>query len=431
VGAIVAALGLCLLGALPGQAAIREVTTLADSGPGSLRQVLAEAQEGDTITFGVTGTILLSSGPLIIAQDVHIDGPGADHLTISGNQTSQVFLVQSGVTATIEAVTIRDGHSNSAGGGILNFNDGTLTVTNSTLAGNTALGGGGIANLGTLTVTNSTVADNTAQNGGGIANLGTLTVTNSTLAGNTALGGGGIYNDGTLTIQNTIVATSTSGGDCSVSGSSFIVEGENLATDGTCPGFMQVTAAELHLGPLTNNGGPTLTHALLPGSYAIDAGENTLCANDPVNNLDQRGQPRPLDGDGDGTAVCDIGAYEAQAEALFSFSGFFPPLDNPPTVNLLKAGQAVPVQFSLGGDQGLTIFAADSPTSQPVNCQDGTAENLIEPTVTAGGSGLSYDPDTDTYTYVWKTQKAWAGTCRQLVVTLTDGTEHLATFEFK
>jgi len=117
--------------------------------------------------------------------------------------------------------------------------------------------------------------------------------------------------------------------------------------------------------------------------------------------------------------------------AIYDFSGFFQPVDNLPTLNMVKAGQAIPVKFSLNGDQGLDIFAAGYPKSQSIACDSTTGVDGIEETVTAGSSSLAYDPSTDTYTYVWKTNKAWANTCRQLVLRLDDGTYHQANFKFK
>jgi hypothetical protein len=114
----------------------------------------------------------------------------------------------------------------------------------------------------------------------------------------------------------------------------------------------------------------------------------------------------------------------------FNFTGFFPPVDNPPTINTVKAGSAIPVKFSLGGDQGLNILAPGSPASQQIACDSQAPTDAIEATVSAGGSSLSYDPATDQYTYVWKTNKSWAGTCRQLDVQLSDGSHHVADFKF-
>jgi len=122
---------------------------------------------------------------------------------------------------------------------------------------------------------------------------------------------------------------------------------------------------------------------------------------------------------------------EATVRVIFNWAGFFQPVDNLPTLNSVKAGQAIPVKFSLGGNQGLSIFAPGSPASVQIACDSGAVLDDIETTVTAGGSSLSYSAGDDRYNYVWKTDKAWAGTCRQLIVTLTDGTTHVANFKFK
>jgi Bacterial surface protein, Ig-like domain/HYR domain/Domain of unknown function DUF11 len=115
----------------------------------------------------------------------------------------------------------------------------------------------------------------------------------------------------------------------------------------------------------------------------------------------------------------------------YNYSGFFPPVANPPTVNVVKAGRAVPVKFSLSGDKGLDIFAAGFPQTVGTACDTSAPLSDVTETVTAGGSSLSYDPVADQYIYVWKTQTSWAGTCRQLIFTLNDGTQHIANFEFK
>jgi hypothetical protein len=115
---------------------------------------------------------------------------------------------------------------------------------------------------------------------------------------------------------------------------------------------------------------------------------------------------------------------------LYNFTGFFSPVDNLPTFNVVNAGKGVPVKFSLSGNKGLSIFAAGYPMSVVINC-DGSVEDEIENTVNAGQSSLSYDASTDQYNYVWKTQNSWAGTCRQLIVKLNDGTEHKANFRFR
>jgi hypothetical protein len=121
---------------------------------------------------------------------------------------------------------------------------------------------------------------------------------------------------------------------------------------------------------------------------------------------------------------------ECVYSVVFDFRGFFRPVDNPPTLNAVKAGSGIPVKFSLSGDQGLYIFALGYPLSYRVDCNTSAPLDTVEQTVTAGGSSLSYDADADQYVYVWKSDKAWAGTCRHLDVTLIDGTRHIAHFKF-
>jgi hypothetical protein len=199
---------LCLI-ALSTQAATITVTNTNDSGAGSLRQAIADANDGDTIDFGVTGTITLTTGELPVYKSISINGPGSDHLTVDGNHASGVFQVQvdSGGPAAISGLTITNG-SAIHGGGISNEST-TLTVRNCTISGNsatTAFGtGGGIDNdvafsNGMLEVINCTISGNSAgDNGGGIYNYGgswtaSVKVVNSTLSGNAArFYGGGIY----------------------------------------------------------------------------------------------------------------------------------------------------------------------------------------------------------------------------------------------
>jgi len=127
----------------------------------------------------------------------------------------------------------------------------------------------------------------------------------------------------------------------------------------------------------------------------------------------------------------NIASLTQAYSVVYSFSGFFRPVDNPPTLNLAKAGSAIPVKFSLSGNQGLSILAAGYPKSKEISCDTSALLDAIEATVTAGSSSLSYDPIADQYVYVWKTDKAWAGTCRQLMVRLDDLTDHVANFKFK
>jgi hypothetical protein len=131
--------------------------------------------------------------------------------------------------------------------------------------------------------------------------------------------------------------------------------------------------------------------------------------------------------DEEGNVDSEISTYQV----IWHFAGFFAPLDNRPTINVMRAGASVPVKFSLAGDQGLAIMAGGSPSSQRISCDSGAPLAPVEETVTAGGSGLSYDATSDQYTYVWKTERSWAGTCRQLIVTLADGTSHRADFSLR
>jgi hypothetical protein len=370
--------------ALP--ATIIVVTNTNDSGPGSLRQALADANDGDTINFdsSLNGQkITLTSGELNVDKDVTITGPGADNLAVDGNAQSLVFYVNPGKTVTVSGLTVENGYSDSpnGGSGIFNWNA-TLTVSNCTISGNS---GGGIGNVGfrgsaTLTITNCTVSGNSATaagNGGGIGNVaeegdavltvsnstisgnsagvgggignganpgyamvtisnctisdnsadysgggilnacsvgGTsgVTVSNSTLSGNSATGnGGGIYNaqgGATVELSNTILNTGSSGENIFNMGGTVTSLGYNLSSDnggGYLTGAGDQINTDPVLGPLEDNGGPTFTHALLPGSPAIDAGDPKFI---PPPYYDQRGPgfDRVVNG------RIDIGSFETQ-----------------------------------------------------------------------------------------------------------------------
>jgi len=116
---------------------------------------------------------------------------------------------------------------------------------------------------------------------------------------------------------------------------------------------------------------------------------------------------------------------------LYDFTGFFSPVNNTPTLNMVNAGRAIPVKFSLSGNKGLSIFTVNSPQSGLIACDASAPVTDLTDTVNAGGSSLSYDAGSDQYNYVWKTDSSWAGTCRQLVVTLNDGSVHVANFKFR
>jgi predicted extracellular nuclease len=114
----------------------------------------------------------------------------------------------------------------------------------------------------------------------------------------------------------------------------------------------------------------------------------------------------------------------------YAFSGFLSPVDNLPIVNTVKAGQAIPVKFTLSGDLGLDVLAG-APTASEYVCASGVPTDEVEITTTSGGTGLTFDPASGTYTYTWMTNKAWAGQCRTFVLTLHDGTYRTADFKFR
>jgi hypothetical protein len=212
---------------------VETVTNTSDSGPGSLRNAINNATSGEIINFARSafGTITLSSGPLVVASSLTIDGPGSKNVTINGNNTFEDLLVDANVTATVSGLTITGGSAavtdafGGYGGGGIN-NAGTLAVASCVITGNSTNGsGGGILNNGNLTVTSSVVSDNTAQLGGGIANnaSGIVHVSGSTITNNSAVNqparyyygaGGGINNLGTITIAGSVVSgnSANSGG---------------------------------------------------------------------------------------------------------------------------------------------------------------------------------------------------------------------------
>jgi hypothetical protein len=270
--------------------------------------------------------------------------------TISNNYVSGyyggggIFNDESG-TMVITNSTISDNRHDDPAGGILNR--GTMIISSSTIVGNaTTSNGGGVQNFGTLTVVNSTISGNDAESlGGGVFNGGTLTVLNSTITGNRAGydeygSGGGIYNAaprtdgspnvnhpaGTLRLAHTIIAGNTAGvagPEIANSGNVFAQHHNLFGVDGDAgieglnPRISDVVPApgvllsDILNPNLANNGGPTQTHALVPSSPAIDAGVRTCVdTNGAPLRTDQRGRPRRVDGDDDGIARCDIGAFE-------------------------------------------------------------------------------------------------------------------------
>ena len=170
--------------------------------------------------------------------------------------------------------------------------------------------------------------------------------------------------------------------------------------------------------------------------YCTDGGSGTASCSGPVasgGKLDTASVGQHTFTVEASDEVGNVGTKSFVYHVIYDFAGFFSPVDNPEVLNRVKAGSAVPVKFSLGGDQGLDIFAeADGssfPRSEPIPCGSTDPVDRVEQTVTASSSGLTYDATTGLYTYVWKTSRGWTG-CRQLVVRLDDGKEYTANFEF-
>jgi len=315
------------------------------------------------ITGGGASTTIIQGGSLEPGRVLNINAGFA--VNLSGVTIRGAGLASSGIgnsgTLTVTDSTV----SFNSGSGI--FNSGTATLINSTVSGNSP--GGGIFNSGTATLTDSTVSGNLARTsgpnmdgfGGGIYNSGILTLTNGTVSANGAfLDGGGIYNDGAANLFNATITNNqadanfeglgTGGGIFNSNNGTFNFQNTILAgnfetvgipagppittlfapTPGECDGTINSIGSNLmtmadctvsgsapiignpNLGPLQNNGGPTQTHALLSGSPAIAAGNPGGCRDEfgALLATDQRGFPRPADGNKDSAAACDIGAYE-------------------------------------------------------------------------------------------------------------------------
>jgi hypothetical protein len=253
---------LAILPAKVTQADSYTVINTYDSGPGSLRQAIADADNGDTILFDASlngQTIVLTTGELLITETLTIAGPGADQLAISGNGSSRVFHIQSGASVTITGVTVRDGDVGALdGGGILSSGASTLTLKSCVVYSNTAQNAAGIysdSSSGILVLDSCTVYSNTAaDHAAGVVSFGTLTVTDSTIYSNTAgtANGGGVYVDEGLA---TLVGTTVSGNRAGNTGGGIWNGGDSTLTLNSSPVFNNRAA---NGGGIFNDGG-TLT----------------------------------------------------------------------------------------------------------------------------------------------------------------------------
>ena len=427
------------------------VGTNADDGAGSSACTLRDAVQSantdtavgacaagsgaDTIVVPA-GTYTLTGGELTISADATLSGAGAGATIIDGGGAGREFEIPGG-TVTISGVTLQDGqvvYPDDEGGAIQNV--GRLTVADSVISGNSATGGGGgITNdFGILSVVRTTIIANTAGEGGAInVEGGTVTVDQSTLTGNNATDG--IVTDdfnGNVTITNSTLSGNNSanavlrgyvGSAISLTSSTVadnvgigvfglgitlagtIVAGNtpdncggtvslgyNLDDDGTC----SLTAAgdlagvDPLLGPLTDNGGPTETQALLAGSPAIDAGGSSCPA------VDQRGVVRPQG------AACDIGAYEYATGAPFAT------VPGAPTgVSATAGDRQAAVSFTAPADGGSPITsytvtaspggAAASGAGSPITVSglaNGTAYTFTVTAANGVGTGGPSSPST-------------------------------------
>jgi len=217
-------------------------------------------------------------------------------------------------------------------------------------------------------------------------------------------------------------------------------EGADQSANGTCTDNAGNTASDTQGGISIDKTAPTLAPTVSPNPVFLN-GSATADANaaDTLSGIASQSCDAPNTATvGSKSLNCtatDNAGNTASATAnyrvIYDFAGFFQPVDNLPTINEVKAGQAIPIKFSLNGYQGLAIFAAGYPASAAIACSANEPGSVIEEIANPGSSGLSYSAGTDQYNYVWKTDKSWKGTCRMLVVRFIDGSEYYAKFRFK
>ncbi len=397
------------------------VVNTNDSGAGSLRQAVQIANLSSTaslITFTNTlsgQTILLTSGQIGLSNNLAIDASAlASRILLNGNGSNRIFFVNTGVTATLNSLIVTNGLANaSLGGGIQNR--GSLTLNDCILANNKAGNGGGLVNYNSLTASNCTfsgniaspgdgagiyhnngttalnrctLANNSGRYGAGISAAGgALTLNNCTLANNNGSAyGGGLYNQSTTILNHCTLANNTAdtGGGIFHNGGAMLItnsivslnSGGNISGDAITGSSNLVGVATINLAPLGYYGGPTETMPPMPGSPAIDAGNNTAAAAFPT---DQRGKPRLVGGQ------VDIGAVE----------GVFDP--NYPLVNVTKLGSGN-VQFAFTNLSGPSYrVLASTNVAAPLN----TWTNLGAPTEAPAGTFTFTDLQATNYSQLF------------------------------
>jgi hypothetical protein len=272
---------------------------------GAIRNAGSLSVENSTMRScrGNSGGAIFNVGALAIS-DASLDSNSA---SIGGGA---LFNSAPG-TVNIDASNISNNQAELNGGGVFN-GSGVVMISFSSLHGNVAVGGAGgaVENRGDVAMTNSTLSGNVAMTGGGISisDFGNTSMTACTVAdnenGNVQLGP---VDAATLSLSNTIIADARTGDDCNAGTQGVIADlGFNVVEDGTCITEASSMAGDPLLGPLQNNGGSSLTHALLPGSQAIEGGD---CAGGSVT-MDQRGVARPQ------ASTCDVGAFELEEAQL-------------------------------------------------------------------------------------------------------------------
>ena len=374
--------------------------------------------------WGTSGT---GNGEFNSPQGVAVDSAGTVYVADTGNNRVQLF---SSAGAFIEVC-------GSAGGG-----DGQFSFA-ADVASNTAgtffyvadrdnfrvqkfstSAAAPTANAGADQTVECAGATTAVNLDGSASTAGSGTINSYSWAeGATSLGTGATLTVNLPTGTHTITLTVTDTGGGSDTDDVVITVQDTLAPNISCPANVVVN--------LPMNSTATSMVVNYPAVTATDSCSSSVT----VNSTPASGSVFPV-GSTTVNATADDGAGHTSecsftVTVQYNFAGFFPPVANPPVVNLVQAGRAIPVKFSLSGDKGLGIFAAGSPASGPYPCNSSDPATPLEGTVTAGGSSLSYDPTTDQYIYVWKTEKGWAGTCRQLVVQLNDGSIHRANFQFR